>query len=209
MNRLTERNTHFNSRAHAVHQVGCGTRNCAVVQGGKVAAHGNRLSAERILAVIQSGRHHAVRDQDNTVLKQPEGRANDRRMHMHAVRDEFNRHVIVVKGRTDNARCPMRKRRHGVVQVGHLPGSVLEGFAGGVVIRCRVRNRDTHLACQLVDRLHRTGQLGCQIAHLKQPLLAFHHVHKDRRLFPAPGGTWPRPAHADKRRSAHPFSPRK
>ena len=116
------------------------------MQRSEVAAHGNCLSAERILAVIQSGGHHAVRDQDNTVLKQPERRANDRRMHMHAVRDEFNRHVIVVKGRTNHTRCPMRKRRHGVVQMGHLPRAVLEGFAGGVVIRCRMRNRDTHLA---------------------------------------------------------------
>ena len=56
LNRLTERNAHLDRRAHAVHQVGCGTRNRAVVQRSEVAAHGNRLSAERILAVIQSGR---------------------------------------------------------------------------------------------------------------------------------------------------------
>ena len=182
-NRLTEWNAHFNSRAHAVHQVGCGTRNRAVVQRSEVATHGNRLSAERILAVIQSGRHHAVRDQDHAVLKQPERRANDRRMHMHAVRDEFNRHVIVVKGRTDDARCPMRKRRHSVVQVGHLPRAMLESFAGGVVIRCRVRNRDTHLACQLVDRLHRTGQLGCQIAQLEQTAGFFLHPAEHVLIF--------------------------
>ena len=129
---LTERNAHAHRAPDAVHQIGGGTGDRAVVQRGEIAAHGDSLSAERVFAVLETGRHHAVRNEDDTAVKQGKDRADDRRMNVHAVRDQLNRDVFAVKGRADDARSAMGERRHGVVQVRDLPRAAAECLEAGV-----------------------------------------------------------------------------
>ena len=74
----------------------------------------------------------------------------------------------------------MGERRHGVVQVRDLPCAAAECLAGRVVIRLGVGERDADLAGQLLDGLHRTGQLGRKVAQLEQTVRLRLHAAEHR-----------------------------
>ena len=61
-----------------------------------------------------------------------------------------------------------------------LPRAAAECLAGRVVIRFSVGERDADLAGQLLDGLHRTGQLGRKVAQLEQTVRLRLHAAEHR-----------------------------
>ena len=92
---------------------------------------------------------------------------------MGPVRNQFYADPVMVQCRADQPRLPVRHRRHGVEQVGHLARAAAERLAGGVVIRIRMRQRQAHLTRQLADHIQRTGQFGRDLTQPDQPLRLF------------------------------------
>ena len=87
---------------------------------------------------------------------------------MHPIRDQFDHNFIMVSRRSNDAGRAVRQGGHRIIQVGNLPRATAEGFAGCIVIRLRMCDRQTDLARQGFDGLHCSRQFGRQVAQFEQ-----------------------------------------
>ena len=75
-------------------------------------------------------------------------------MDMHPVADQFDMALLIIAGSSDHSWSPVRKCRHGIVEMCYMAGASLKSLSSRIVVCYSMGDRDHHIVLHLIDKFH-------------------------------------------------------
>ena len=166
------RNAEGDRAEHTVVEIRGRACDGAVGQPRDAALEEHGLPAQLIFAVGHTAAAQRIGDEDHPSREEPEGHPDCTGVDMDTIADKLRLHPLALAGRADDPGLSVMNRRHGIVQMGQMPGASLKHRQRMLIIRIRVGNGDITQFLSLGGKLHRSRQLRCDVHDLNEAAAA-------------------------------------